>query len=519
MNNIAEIQDLPVDNVKDLWGEPVELINKIKPEDYPIDCLPPILRDAVVDVQDFVQAPISLVACSAMSSLSLAVQGYINVKRAAHLIGPVSLYFLTIAEPNERKSTVDDIFVKVIKEYQDSIKVKLEPELTKYQADFAAWEAEKRGVGDAIRKLSKQGGKPKTNKELTMDELKSKLRQLEINQPQRPRVPRVKYEDSTPEVLTYNLATKWPCVAVLSSEGGKIFGSHGMKQESIINSLSTYNKLWGGEDIITDRRTSESFEVRGARVTVGIQVQEAPFTDFLQKAGHSARGTGFLARFLFSQPKSTQGYRPFKEPPEHVPSLELFNERITTLLENKLPINEKGELEPAIIELSPEAKDVWVTYHDHCEKELREGNELSNINDVAGKVAENAARIAALFHVLEHGFVGQISKDSMESACSITSWHIIEAAKFYGEMSQPIEQLNASKLDSWLIRMCLKQGSGFERDTISMRHIQQYVTPVRLRNDKQALDNAITSLIELGRIKRFDEGRKKLIQINPALIK
>jgi hypothetical protein len=64
----------------------------------------------VVEAQSFVQSPVALVACSALSALSVAAQGLTNVRRDHQLVGPVSLYILAVAESGERKSTCDRIF-------------------------------------------------------------------------------------------------------------------------------------------------------------------------------------------------------------------------------------------------------------------------------------------------------------------------------------------------------------------------------------------------------------------------
>ena len=77
---------------------------------YPVSALPPLLQDAVVEAQSFVQSPGALVACSALSALSPAAQGLANVRRDHQLVGPVSLYILAVAESGERKSTCDRIF-------------------------------------------------------------------------------------------------------------------------------------------------------------------------------------------------------------------------------------------------------------------------------------------------------------------------------------------------------------------------------------------------------------------------
>ena len=87
------------------WPEP--LSEPLDAQPYPDEALPGILRDAARQAQAFVQAPMALVACSALSTLSLAAQGLANVRRDHQLVGPISLYLLAVADSGERKTTSD----------------------------------------------------------------------------------------------------------------------------------------------------------------------------------------------------------------------------------------------------------------------------------------------------------------------------------------------------------------------------------------------------------------------------
>ena len=91
-----------------------------------------------------------------------------------------------------------------------------------------------------------------------------------------------------------------------------------------MRNLAALNQLWDGTALSVDRRSTDSFTVRGARLTVALQVQEPTVREFFSRTGALARGTGFLARFLLAWPESTQGRRPFTEPPAHWPRLSAF---------------------------------------------------------------------------------------------------------------------------------------------------------------------------------------------------
>src|SRR5262245_30657380 len=96
------------------WPKPSPLVGEIERAPYPVDVLPDVIRAAVEEVQAEVQAPAEMVACSALSVLSLAGQSMADVARSKTLPGPCSLYFLTVAESGDRKSTVDRLLCRAI---------------------------------------------------------------------------------------------------------------------------------------------------------------------------------------------------------------------------------------------------------------------------------------------------------------------------------------------------------------------------------------------------------------------
>ena len=244
-----------------------------------------------------------------------------------------------------------------------------------------------------------------------------------------------------------------------------------------------------------------------------MQVQEATLRSFFDRSGDLARGTGFLARFLLACPESTQGHRPFTDPPESWPALVRFNQRIAGILNQEVAIDEDGALSPTVFPLAVETKAAWVKFHDAIESELRSGGELYDVRDVASKTADNAARIAALFQIFESGGGGAIGLAAFEGAYRIAAWHLHEARRFYGELALPEEQANAARLDSWLLDYCRRE----QTNIVPRREVQRNVTPVRLR-ERVALTSALAELAEAGRVQLVQDGKRKEIHINPACL-
>lgn len=488
----------------DTWPDPQPLENREAPEPYPVNALPETIRNAVIEAQSFYQAPIPLIAASALGALSLAIQGHIDVERAGKLTGPTSLYSLVIARSGERKTSCDRHFMKTIHDHVQELEKQTEPELVKWQADYRAWQAEIKGLEARITALSKDPkGKPDE-----LNKAKNDLRILGAAEPAKPLEPRMIYTDFTPEVLGFNLATGYPTAGVISSEAGTVFGSHGMGKDSIVRNLALINQLWDGAAVRVDRRTSDSFTISGARLTVSLQVQQEALREFYAKNGELARGSGFMARFLISVPQSTQGTRLFRDEPDTWPALEKFNDRLKAILSDALPMTEKCRLEPCVMAFPPEVKTIWVSQYNAIEKALGEGGKLEDIHDMASKAADNIARLAALFHYFEHGKT-PICEDCLNRAAMIVLWHLNEAKRFFNDIATPPEQIRLQKLDKWMI------GKAQNERTLGMRqnHILQY-GPIRR---SEQLNEALETLQELDRIRIDRSGSAKRVIINPKL--
>ncbi len=487
------------------WPEPQPLTLKIEPEPYPVDALPLAIRAAVEEVASFVKAPVPMVASSALAALSLAAQAHADAKRLEKLQGPTGLFILVIADSGERKSTCDGFFTQSISDYEQAQAESAKPALKDHRAAAEAWEAKRGGVKEKIRQLAKN------NKATT--EMESALRDLEYDKPEPPRIPRLMYADATPEALAYGLAKHWPSAGVVSAEAGIVFGSHGMGKDSVMRNLGLLNQLWDGKSLTIDRRSTESFSVRGARLTVALQVQEPTLREFFNRSGALARGTGFLARFLVAWPESTQGMRQINpdspDGPATWPHLASFHQRIAAILDQPVPIDEDGALNPPIFSMSADAKKAWVEYHNTIESELSSGGELHDVRDVASKSADNAARLAALFQMFE-GMGGAIGLAAFESASLIAAWHLHESRRFFGEIAQPAELADAARLDEWLISHCQQSQSNL----VSTRDAQR-LGPIR---DKEKLTIALRELHELNRVKVLQEAKSKIIMVNPALV-
>ena len=497
MHNLDDAQ--PIE-----WPQPQALyVDDNKPEPYPIDVLPDGFKQAVLDVQAITQAPLAMVGTCALGALSLAAQGLYDVARDNQLISPISIYSLVVAESGERKTSVDGHFTKPIREFEASQAEFMKPVMAKYRSAYQTWEAQKQGVLVAIKDAGRRG------KETV--ELQKKMDAIELEQPKKSKVPNLIYGDATSEALTYGLAKDWPSAGVVSSEAGAIFGSHSMTGDAVTRNLAALNQLWEAGILKINRRTSESYTVSGARLTVGLQVQLPVLVGFMAKQGELARGSGFLARFLICEPESTQGTRAYKEPIEQLAGLNVFHTRLTQLLTKPLVFNESGDgIETTMLKFKPEAKQAWIEAYNEIENELKPHGELETIRDVASKAADNIARVSALFHIYRDDESLLIGLVDVKAAISLICWHLDESNRLLKKLSYHPSINMAAKLDAWLINECNKIGC----KKISTRQTQQY-SPLRT---KDGLRQAVDELIELERVALIPEGKQKWIVVNPKLL-
>jgi len=485
------------------WGDPQPLIVQLSSAPYPINALPPLIRAAVEEVAEFVKAPIPLVVTSALAAVSIAGQGHADVERATRLSGPTSLFLLAIADSGERKSTCDSFFTEAIRAFEQQQAVAVRPWLEQHSAELDAWNARREGLTGAIKSAARTGH--------ATDDLEERLVALQETCPKAPRVPRMLLGDETPENLAWRLAKHWPSAGVVSSEAGLVFGSYGMGKDSVMRNLALLNVLWDGSSHSVGRRTSESFLLERARLTVALQVQGATLQEFFDRSGSLARGTGFLARFLISWPESTQGQRPFTEAPESWPHLEAFNARISELLLDPFAMSDEGAIDPVLFRLSFEAKQEWVEFHDTTEAALAPGRELDDVRDVASKAADNVARLAALFQVFMHDR-GPVAVEYIRSGAQIVRWHLNESRRFLGQAKHSPEVADAIRLEKWILERCRTE----QTHSLLKNHIRQYVSS-ELRSSAR-LDDALNVLHDANRIFWVRAGGSQTVHVNPRLL-
>ena len=251
---------------------------------------------------------------------------------------------------------------------------------------------------------------------------------------------------------------------------------------------------------------------------MGLQVQPAVLDHFVQRAGGLARGIGYFARFLFSQPGSTRGTRFYTDPPSDMPALRAFHARVTALLAAPAVFDEFDRLVTHYIPLDERAHRTWMFFHDEVEELMGGDEEYARIPDVASKAAENAARLACCYHAFSDSPEPAITEFAMVDACALMRWYLDEAVRFGLVAEMTAEVRNAERLEEYLTRQ-LRMDKSLVDTGITVREVQQKGPgPLRVR---PKLDAAVELLEDHGRIRVIQAtgSKKRYIMVAPQVMK
>jgi putative DNA primase/helicase len=207
---------------------------------------------------------------------------------------------------------------------------------------------------------------------------------------------------------------------------------------------------------------------------------------------------------LMAWPTSTMGTRLYKPGDLNNPALCAFDQRLRSLLEVPLPLDEDGALEPPILRLEPAAVEVWRQLHDDVERELGSRGEFSELPDFGAKIAEQGARVACVLHVFQNGPTGRIGQDTMLAGAKIALWHLHEARRVLGMVGHAGEAADAQLLLEWLTQ---------RPEPATLRDIQRGLYRM---HDKERRDRAVTMLVDHGLARVVKHGQSEKIVLNPA---
>ena len=446
-------------------AEPEPVLPITKPQTpFPIESLPPMIREAVIETLDYTQVPVGLACSSALGVAAASVQHLALVARDHQTIGPVSLYILSILKSGERKSTILRKMWKCIWEMQRELKEQ--------------WDHYQVQEHDEVNPVFDRDSPPK-----------------------------ILFEDATVQGLALEIESGIRSVLMSSSEGGTVFGGIGMRGEALMGALAFLNKAWDAEAQSMTRKQAVSTYLEFYRLSCLISSQRETIQEWLSKNAGLAEGMGFLARFLICVPESTIGYRVYKQAPDATPKLDRFTEQCLKRLRQKTNL-----VNPPILYLGDDAHRYWVEYFNFVEAAQGKNGPYEYHTAAASKSAEQAARISGVFTLFSEDNPKEVGIEAIQQGIKIAKWFLDESLRLSGHLTISRVHSHAEMLLEWLRELELDDENPLKVGDI----LQIGPRPIRRKKER---DEAIKVLSELGWIQVVKWKNRRIILLHPSISK
>ncbi|MBJ2118258.1 YfjI family protein [Proteus penneri] len=408
---------------------------------FPLDALPPILKNAVISLHLDTKIPVELISQVILAAASLACQSSINVQpHYSQTPEPCALYFLTLADPGEGKTTINKLVMKPFYDFSVKMKKNYDNDLVNYEQSYNIWKIKKKVLDNNYKKAIER----KYPGELESDEIKKHL----SIEPQKPKRFQLIYDDVTKNGLIEGLQ-QHPNAGVISDEAITFFTGYLKKHIGLLN------KAWDGETYSFSRANNEYHEIKSC-LTFSLLTQPGIFTEYLKKQGDIARGSGFLSRFLFSSVISNQGtrYYSMKGHPseENISAINAFYAKINNLLnlQNETPL--ENHRDKITIKASQDAIIAWSQIKNNFEQCSSKGGVWFHIRDIVSKSSANIYRLASILKQFEAKKNEiNLNRHDIKSASNIIKWNLEQASKLFYPFSEQYKiTLDVRELYSWL---------------------------------------------------------------------
>jgi hypothetical protein len=451
-------------------SQPLPLQREVaQPKPFPFEALGSILGPAARRIHEIVKAPDSICGQSVLAAAALITQAYadISIDGRTH---PLSLFMLTAAESGDRKSAVDNIVLKPIRDYEKKLAENFVSERQRYKNKLDAWKKHRERI----------------TRDSTPEDLEAELNKMS-QEPRPPLEPHFLLEEPSYEGLVKLYAVGQPSMGLFSDEGGRMFGGYAMGKENMLKTACGLSSLWDGKPITRTRGGDENLLLYGRRFSSHLMIQEVVLSDVLKN--DMLGGQGLIARFLIVSAISNAGERPYSSiDVSRDSSILKFYGHTSELLKKPRPLKNpdiQNELFPRLLELSADAKAKWVLFHDEIDGSLKPDGALRDVRRTANKAAEQALRIAGVLMLIEDFDAESISLDAIERAIVLTRFYLDEALRI-GEMNNLDPDLGvAQAVLDWMRRRAAKEGNVMK--TFSLQDIYQRAGPRDVRNKKMAL--------------------------------
>lgn len=392
---------------------------------FPVKQLPKVMKNAINAIADFEQVPLALAGQAVLGAAAYVAQTRVDAWSHVSYQMPCSLYLLSLGNSGEGKSSAYRQAFKPIDEAEWELKSSYTKELKKLD------EAKSGLSGKELKQFEKANPSP-FNPSTIIESDGSISRIMSM------------FVDGASSLF-------WN-----TDEGGQMLGGHSLKAENRVATLGTLTQLWDtgkGERLRSKDNADSSGSFKGRRLSISLMAQEVAVRESLNDP--ILREQGFLPRFIFSAPDSLVGTRILTPARLHqqakdVPAITTYWQRLSDLMATPVDVADDGVIQAKRLELTPDAKDIWLGYRNAIEGEQGQFNTYENLRPFASRAAQNTLRIATVLAFFDNK--PKVDAQAMEAAYLIAN-HSLQEWKRYAEATAIDPALKLAQVASeWLLK-------------------------------------------------------------------
>ncbi|SDN79648.1 YfjI family protein [Geodermatophilus sp. DSM 45219] len=484
------------------WEEPTSLHSNEGLATFPVEGLPPVLRDMVTGVAEALQVSPDLVAVIALAALSSAMVGRVKVDVGGTWHETVTLYALGIAESGNRKSAAMTQLTRPLHEIQSKLREAMDADRQK--AAIKKSVAEQR-VKAAKKKAEKDGSFDALNE---LEDAMADFDAIEV-----PALPSLIVNDATPEAMALALEANGERLSVFDAEGGGLSTMAGARYSSNGGSnIDLLLKGHVGDPISTKRVGREDVVLDSPIISMGIMSQAQTLRELINVP--NAKGRGLVDRFLIAAPPDKLGYRSMTPASLRPEVVDAYTDLLSSYVMGLWTVEDRYTLR-----MSADAADALHAYEERCEVRLRPGGDLRAMGGFGSKLVGSAVRLAALHHLAHMGvqraFIYEIGAASVKWGIQAAEWSL-EHYRYAVAMAGEVADVNdADKVLNWLRNRTSKT------EVVSLRDVHRMCN----FTTKEQTEAAIAMLVEHGwmreaKVRRTGSGRpgSPKWEVHPCLL-
>ena len=430
------------------WELPVPLLDQPRLPGFPVECLPPWLREWAVALAAEKGASVDIAANLALAVVSGAISRHVQVSPRPGWYEPVNLYVIAALVPGQAKTPVFKVALRPVRTLEAK---RIAAHVEVAQAAALAGKLVEKQERDLLNEVDAD-----TDPEelvARMGAVSGKLAETLEAGP----TPRLLTEDVTPEGLA-GLIGDHGRIMVASDEGSAMFENLAGRYTRGSASWDLFNKAHAAADLAVDRKGSAPIIVFDPALTLAITTQPAMLRALAGKPDAGERGV--LARPLYAIPVPVYAETPTPAAPEDV--IAGYGLALTNLYSDvpDLELDEDEHPRPLRLGFAVDAREQFEEWERRIQRELRR---LSTDEEDSGlylgwlsKLAGQTARLAAVLHAATYwtkgaGVASQtVDGPTVRGAIKLARYYRLHARAAFGLMGQLPDQRRAVTILRWL---------------------------------------------------------------------